>query len=232
MDSPQFNSPQMEFGFAETVTGKRRRKGGARKSAAQWRAEKLAQTACVSEAGALKSPVSAPDGDPSKGARRIDWADAPGVLGGEWIKGVCENIRSARDLREAVTLAACYLTELIDREIDVRGHNEAWKQEYEAYCWTQYFSLTVEEETELEELRALWWGAGIVLSTDNGTQDRSDWELFEDLCAFESDSADLDGNGAEASYMEFLSLLLSKLHEHLFRVGGGTFTGSNQDSKL
>jgi hypothetical protein len=230
MNSPQFNSPQMEFCFAETVTSKWKRKSRARKSSAQLRAEKLTQTAGVAEVGTLNTPFNAPSGAPIKPTTRIDWTDAPGVLGGEWIKDVCENIRSTCDLREAVTLAACYLTELIDREIAVRGHNEAWKQEYEAYCWTQYFSLTVEEETELEELRALWWGAGIVLSTDNGTHDRSDWELFEDLCVFESDFTDLDGKEAENSYVEFLCMLLSKLHGRLFRVSGWAFTAPKQDS--
>ena len=225
MNTPQFDSPQMEFGFAQTVTGKLRRKRSARKSAAQSRAEKLALTTDMASGGTLSTPLNVLPGDPGKPAARMDWTDAPGVLGGDWLKDVCGNIRRAWDLREAVTLAACYLTDLIDCEITVRGHNESWKQEYEAYCWTQYFNLTVEEETELEELRALWWGAGIVLSTDSGSHAQSDWELFEDLCDFETDSASLDGNGAEASYIEFLCLLLSKLHGHLFRVSGGGFTG-------
>lgn len=231
MNSSQFNSPQMEFGFAETVTGKTRRKGRPRKSSAQWRAEKLAQTPGGAQEGTLKSPVSAPLGDTGKPASRIDWTDAPGVFGSEWIEGVCGNIRSARDLREALALCACYLTDLIDRQIDVRGHNEAWKQEYEAYCWTHYFSLTIETETELEELRPMWWMAGLVLNTHNGANDRSDWELFEDLCAFEADFANLDGNGAEASFIEFLATFLSRLHEHLFRASGGAFAGRQQDSK-
>jgi hypothetical protein len=230
MNSPQFNSPQMEFGFVQAVTCRRRRRGNARKSAAQLRAEKVAVTTGVAGEGTLKSPLTAPLGTPDKHATRIDLTDPPGVLSGDWIRDVCGNIESARDLREAVTLFACYLTELIDCEIAVRGHNEAWKQEYEAYCWTQYFNLTVEEETELEELRALWWGAAIVLNADNGTNDRSDWELFEDLCVFEADFGDLDGNRAEAAYIEFLSLILSKLHGHLFRVGGRAFTALNQHS--
>jgi len=221
----------MEFGFAQTVTGKRRRKGMARKSSAKLRAEKLAQTTDAAEEGALKSNVSAPPADTITPARRIDWTAAPGVLGSEWIEGVCGNIRNASDLREALVLTACYLTDLIDREIDVRGHNEAWKQEYEAYCWTQYFSLTIETETEREELRALWWGAGMVLSTDNGSNGRSDWELYEDLCVFEADFGDLDGNGAEASYMDFLASILSNLHEHLFRASGGTFAERPNASK-
>jgi hypothetical protein len=224
MKSPQFDNSQMEFDFAEIVTSKRRRKGRARKSSALRRAEKLAQTVGAVLEGGPESPVGAPLGTASNPGRRIDWAEAPGVFGSEWIEGACGNIRSARDLREALTLAACYLTDLIDREIDVRGHNKAWRQEYEAYCWTQYFSLTIETETEREELRALWWGAGIILSTENGSNDRSEWELFEDLCVFEADFGDLDGNGVEASYMDFLASLLSNLHEHLFRVSGGTFT--------
>ena len=231
MNSPQFDSPQMEFGFAEIVTSKRRRKGRARKSSAQLRAEKLARTPGAFVEGGQESPTSAPFGSPNKPARRIDWTEAPGVFGSEWIEGVCGNIRKASDLREALSLTACYLTDLIDREIDVRGHNETWKQEYEAYCWTQHFSLTIETETELEELRALWWGAGIVLSADNGSNDRSDWELFEDLCVFEADFGDLDGKGAENSYMDFLASILSNLHEHLFRASGGTFTERLQASK-
>jgi hypothetical protein len=231
MNSPQFDSPQMEFGFAQTVTVKRWRKGRARKSSAQVRAEKLAGTTGAPGERALKSHVNAPLGDGTTPVGRIDWTEAPGVFGSEWIEGVCGNIRNASDLREALSLTACYLADLIDREIDVRGHNETWKQEYEGYCWTQYFSLTIETETELEELRALWWGAGIVLSADNGSNDRSDWELFEDLCVFEADFGDLDRSGAEASYMDFLATFLWNLHEHLFRASGGTFTERLQASK-
>lgn len=209
----------MEFGFAEAVTGKRHRKGRARRSSAEWRAEKLAKT----EGGMLESPLCAPAGGTDRPARGIDWTEAPGVFGDEWIKGVCGNIRSARDLREAVKLTACYLTDLIDREIDVRGHNGAWKEEYEAYCWTHYFRLTIETETEPEELRALWWMSAIILNTDSGAGDRSDWELFEDLCDYGPESSNLDGNEAEASFIEFLAKFLSNLHRHLFRAGGGTF---------
>lgn len=231
MNPSQFDSPQVEFGFAQTVTGKRRRKARARKSSAQLRAEKLAGITGATGERALKSHVSAPLGDRTAPVGRIDLNSAPSVFGSEWIEGVCGNIRNASDLREALSLTACYLTDLIDGEIDVRGHNETWKQEYEAYCWTQYFSLTIETETELEELRALWWGAGIVLSADNGSNDRSDWELFEDLCVFEADFGDLDRSGAEASYMDFLASILSNLHEHLFRASGGTFTERLQVSK-
>jgi hypothetical protein len=195
------------------------------------RAERLAVTPRAEEEGAITSPSNGPLANSTTPPRRIDWTAAPGVFGREWIEGVCGNIRCARDLREALTLAACYLTDLIDRKIDVLGHNEAWKQEYEAYCWTQYFSLTIETETELEELRALWWGAAIILSTENGANNRSDWELFEDLCVFEADFSDLDGNGAEASYMDFLASILSNLHEHVFRASGGTFTERLQTSK-
>jgi len=221
----------MEFGFAEAVTGKRRRKGRARKSSAQLRADKLAKTEGAADGGTLKSPLSGSLGDTNQPARRIDWTEAPGVFGSEWIEGVCGNVRSARDLREAVALSACYLTDLIDREIDVRGHNGAWKEEYEAYCWTNYFSLTIETETELEGLRAMWWMAGIVLNTDGGADDRSDWELFEDLCEFETGFANLDENGAEASFIEFLAKYLSNFHQHLFRASSGTFSERNQDPK-
>jgi hypothetical protein len=213
----------MEFGFAEIVTSKPRKKRRARKTSAQLRAERLEVTTRTEEEGAIKSPTNGPLANSTTPLGRINWTEAPGVFGSEWIEGVCGNIRGARDLREALALAACYLTDLIDRDIEVRSHNEAWKQEYEAYCWTQYFSLTIETETELEELRALWWGAGIVLIVENGSEGRSDWELFEDLCVFEAEFDDLDGTGAEASYMEFLASLLSNLHEHLFRASGGTF---------
>jgi hypothetical protein len=224
MNSAQFNSPQLEFGFAQTVTSGRRSKGRARKTSAQLRAERLAETTRAETEGPLKSPLTGPLGDATTAPGQIDWSEAPGVFGSEWIEGVCGNIRSARDLRAALALAASYLTDLIDREIEVRGHNEAWKQEYEAYCWTQYFSLTIETETELEALRALWWGAGIVLSAEDGAEARSDWDLFEDLGVFEAGFDDLDGTGAEVSYMDFLASLLSNLHEHLFRASGGTFT--------
>lgn len=221
----------MEFGFAETVTVKRRRQSRPRKSSAQLRAEKLAGAAGAAEGGALKSRLNGPSAGPNKPAGRMDWAEAPGVFGSEWIEGVCGNIRSARDLREAVTLTACYVTDLIDREIDVRGYNGAWKEEYEAYCWANYFRLTIETETELEELRAMWWMAGIVLSTDSGANDRSDWELFEDLCEFEPGSANLDENGAEASFIEFLATYLSNFHKHLFRASGVTFSERHPASK-
>jgi len=219
----------MEFGFAESVTRKRRRRGRARKGSAQLRAEKLAGTSGEVVAVALKSPLSAPLGNANKPAIRIDWTEAPGVLGSEWIGGVCSNIRDARDLREAVALSACYLTDLIDREIDVHGYNEAWKEEYESYCWTHYFRLTIETETELEELRALWWMAAIILNTESGASDRSDWELFEDLCDYGPDSTNSDGNDAEASFIEFLAKFLSNLHRHLFRAGGGTFNERQED---
>jgi hypothetical protein len=221
----------MEFDFAGTVISEQTRKRRARKTSAQLRAERLAVTTRTEEEGAINSPTNGPLANSTTPPGRIDWTETPGVFGSEWIEGVCGNIRGARDLREALALAACYLTDLIDREIDVRGHNETWKQEYEAYCWTQYFSLTIETETELEELRALWWGAGIVLSADNGSTDRSDWELFEDLCVFEADFGDLDRSGAEASYMDFLATFLWNLHEHLFRASGGTFTERLHASK-
>jgi len=115
--------------------------------------------------------LSAPLGSANKPAIRIDWTEAPGVFGSEWIEGVCSNIRSARDLREAVALTACYLTDLIDREIDVRGCNEAWKEEYESYCWTHYFRLTVAASIDTSHFcrvhnghrmrpakQAGWWG--------------------------------------------------------------------------
>lgn len=227
MDLPQFNSPQMEFDFAETVTGNQKRKGRICKRSVQLRTDKLAETAGVAADAIPKSSLNIPTKDTNKSARRIDWTEAPGVFGNEWIECVCGNIRSACDLREAVALSACYLTDLIDYEIDVRGHNEAWKEEYEAYCWTRYYSLTVETETELEELRAMWWMAAIVLNTDHSASDRSDWELFEDLCNFDGDFAKLDGTGAEASFIEFLAMFLSSLHQHLFRSSGGIFTGQN-----
>jgi hypothetical protein len=230
MNSPQQDTLQMEFGFAEAVTGKRR-KGKARKSAAQGRAEKLTKATGTVPEVTLKSPSSALQGDAPKPTARMDWADASGALGSEWIEGVCGNIRSANDLREALALSACYLTDLIDREIDGRGHNEAWKQEYEAYCWAHYFRLTIETETELEELRALWWMAGIVLNTDNGAKDRSDWELFEDLCELKTDFSDLDGEEAEAALIEFLAFFLSELHAHLFGTSGETLTERHPDSK-
>jgi hypothetical protein len=221
----------MEFGFAETVTSTRRRKGRARKSSTQLGAEKLANPEGATDGWTLKSQLCVSSGDTNQPNRRIDWTEAPGVFGDEWIKGVCGNIRRACDLREAVALTACYLTDLIDREIDVRGHNGAWKEEYEAYCWTNYFSLTIETETELEELRAMWWMAGIALNTDSGASDRTDWELFEDLCEFEPDFANLDQNGAEASFIEFLGTFLSNFHQHLFRASGGTFSERRHDSK-
>jgi hypothetical protein len=229
MNSPQVNSSQMEFGFAETVTLKRPRK--ARRGAAQMRAEKLAGTAEAGAGAVLKSPPDAPPAGANKPAGRVDWTEAPGVLGSEWIEGACGNIRSVRELREAVALSACYITDLIDREIDARGHNEAWREEYESYCWTHYFRLTVETETELEELRALWWMAAVVLNTDSGAGDRSDWELFEDLCEYEPGFANQDGGGAEASFIEFLATFLSDLHRHLFRAGGGAFTERHPDPK-
>ena len=71
MNSDKFNSPQMEFCFAETVTSKRKRKSRARKSAAQLRAEKLAQTEGVAEAGSLKTPFNAPSGASIKSTTRI-----------------------------------------------------------------------------------------------------------------------------------------------------------------
>lgn len=230
MNTPHFNSPQMEFGFAEAVTGKRVPKRRVRKSTPHLKAEKLAQTSSTTEGVTLKSTVNAPVADTNKPARPIDLTNPPGVFGKEWIDEVCRNIRNARDLREAVALSACYLTDLIDQEIDMRGHNAAWKQEYEAYCWSHYFNLTVESERDLEELRAMWWMAGIVLNTDCGAGDRSDWELFEDLCEFEPDFANLDENGAEASFIEFLGTFLSNFHQHLFRACGGTFSERRQDS--
>ena len=230
MNTPHFNSPQMEFGFAEAVTGKRVPKRRVRKSTSPLKTEKLAQTSSTTEGVTLKSTVNAPAADTNKPARPIDLTNPPGVFGKEWIDEVCRNIRSARDLREAVALSACYLTDLIDQEIDMRGHNAAWKQEYEAYCWSHYFNLTVESERDLEELRAMWWMAGIVLNTDSGAGNRSDWELFEDLCEFEPDFANLDENGAEASFIEFLGTFLSNFHQHLFRACGGTFSERRQDS--
>ncbi len=231
MNTPHFTSPQMEFGFAEAVTGKRAPKRRVRKSRSELRAKKTAQTSSTTEGVTLKSTVNAPAADTNKPAKPIDLTNPPGVFGKEWIDEVCRNIRNARDLREAVALSACYLTDLIDQEIDMRGHNPAWKQEYEAYCWSHYFNLTVESEPELEELRAMWWVAGIVLNAYNGANDRSDWEMFEDLCGFEADFADLDGSGAETSLIEFLSSLLWNLHERLFRSNGGTFTELQQGSK-
>lgn len=231
MNTPQFNSPQMEFGFAEAVTGKGGLIRRVRKSTSELMTEKPAQAPSTAEGVALESTVTAPAVATNKPARPIDWTNPPGVFGKEWIDEVCRNIRNARDLREGVALSACYLTDLIDQEIDVRGHNAAWKQEYEAYCWTHYFNLTVESEPDLEELRAMWWVAGIVLNAYNGANDRSDWELFEDLCAFEADFDDLDGGGAETSLIEFLSSLLWNLHERLFRSNGATFTELLQDSK-
>ena len=220
MNSPQLNSSQMEFGFVETATGKRPPKGRARKSAAKLRAEKLAQTINAPGEEPLKSALSVPFGDTKKAITGFNWNNAPGVFGLEWIKGARENIRNARDLREAVALSACYLTDLMDHDIDLRGHNEAWKQEYEAYCWTHYFSLAIETEPELEKLRPMWWMAGVILYTYNNANDLSDWELYEELCSFEVDATDLDGNGAEASFMEFLASFLSKAHDLLFRAGG------------
>lgn len=89
----------------------------------------------------------------------------------------------------------------------------------------------MEEEPALEELRALWWGAAVVLNADNDSIDQTDWELFENLCAVETESVDLDGNRAEASYIEFLALVLTNLHGHLFRASDGGFQCRNRASK-
>jgi hypothetical protein len=204
----------MEFIFAEAVTSQTPPKSRARKGAAEMRAEILSRK--TNRAGESAEPV-----------KSIDWTQAPGVLGTEWIGGVCGKIRGARDLREAVALAACYLSELIDQEVDFRGHNEAWKQECEAYCWTHYHSMAIETETDMDPIRAMWWMAATIFYTYSHSSELSDWELYEELCDCEPDAAELDKTGAEASFIKFLAAFMKKAHDLLFRSGGQLFPGAD-----
>jgi hypothetical protein len=73
--------------------------------------------------------------------------------------------------------------------------------------------------------------AGVILFTYNNHNDLSDWELFEELCSFEIGAADLDGIGAEASFIDFLASFLAKAHDLLFRAGGRPIAERQQDSK-
>jgi hypothetical protein len=127
---------QIEFEFAAAVTTAPQKKR--RRRAATPRAKSEADESEIRTKGSRDYRNKALSEDSQHAA-----------FGDDWIDNACSNILSARDLREAVALSASYLAELIDLEVEKRGYCDDWKQAYSAYCSTQLYSFTPEEDETL-----------------------------------------------------------------------------------
>lgn len=147
----------------------------------------------------------------------------------EWIESCSDRIRGARDLREAVALAACYLADLIDYDIEVRGYSEAWNYDYQSYCITKYDGYFEKEGQSLGVPGLVWSTARRIFKLYERSNRMTDWALFQDLCTYRAmDQADLDVGSSDAVITEFLCICVWGAHDLL--INGGAWIFRTRDS--
>lgn len=150
----------------------------------------------------------------------------------EWIESSCDRIRGARDLREAVALAACYLADLIDYDIEVRGYGEAWHHNYQMYCIAKYDGYFEKEGQSLGVPGLVWLTARRIFKIYERSNRMTDWALFQDLCTYRAmDQADLDVGSSDAVLTEFLCCCVWGAHDLLINGGSWIFRTRDSDSE-
>lgn len=202
---------QVEFDFAAAVTTTRRKKRRSRRPPTH--AQAGAGQSGLDAAGCRKSAGDALSEDPAGTAYGDDWIDA-----------ACTNILNARDLREAVTLSACYLAELIDLEIEARGYCDEWKQAYSAYSETQLYSFAPEADEELGVPALTWAFAGLIFLTYEGSNNMTDWALYEELCGGEMVPDVPAGESPESGMINLFSGCVYAVHDIVCNGGAEVFS--------
>jgi hypothetical protein len=150
----------------------------------------------------------------------------------EWIESSCDRIRRARDLREAVALAACYLADLIDYDIEVRGYGEQWNHRYQMYCVAKYDGYFEKEGQTLGVPGLVWLTARRIFKIYERSNQITDWALFQDLCTCKAmELEDLDGGNSDAALTEFLCCCVWGAHDLLINAGSWIFRARDSDSE-
>jgi hypothetical protein len=213
---------QIEFEFAADITTVPPKKRRRREASPHAKSVATESEMRVEERGEDRNDALSED---SKGA----------VFGDDWIDEVRNSITNARDLREAVTLSACYLAELIDLEVETRGYCDEWKQAYSAYCSVQLhsFTSTPDEDKALAVPRLAWAFAALIFYTYERANELSDWHLFEELCSGEmapEDSGDSEEVTPEAYTINLFSCCLWAIHDIVCNGGVDVFSPENSCS--
>lgn len=150
----------------------------------------------------------------------------------DWIESSCDRIRNARDLREAVALAACYLADLIDYDIEVRGHGESWHHNYQMYCIAKYDGYFEKEGQTLGVPGLVWLTARRIFRIYERSNQMTDWALFLDLCTSKAmEPEDLDGGNFDAVLTEFLCCCVWGAHDLLIYGGAWIFRARDSVSE-
>ena len=216
------SAEQIEFEFAADITTIPPKKRRRRKASPHAKSVATESETGVEGRGEDRKDALSED---SKGA----------VFGDDWIDEVRNKITNARDLREAVTLSACYLAELIDREVETRGYCDEWKQAYSAYCSVQLhsFTSTPDEDKALAVPRLAWAFAALIFYTYESANELTDWHLFEELCSGEmapEDSEDSEEVTPEAYTINLFSCCLWAIHDIVCNGGADVFSTENSCS--
>ncbi|MEI7774643.1 MAG: hypothetical protein WCK17_07685 [Verrucomicrobiota bacterium] len=202
---------QVEFEFAAAVTTAPQKKRRRRTAPSGVKSGADESNACVEERGGYRK-------DALKGDSKTE------AFGDDWIDEVRNSITNSRDLREAVTLSACYLAELIDLEVETRGYCDEWNQAYSAYCATQLFSFTPEEDEKTGTPRLAWAFAALIFYAYEYSNELTDWHLFEELCCGELAPEDSDQESAEAYTIRLFSSCLRAIHDIICNGGAKVFS--------
>ena len=208
---------QIEFEFAAAVTTAPQKKR--RRRAATPRAKSEADESEIRTKGSRDYRNEALSEDSQHAA-----------FGDDWIDNACSNILSARDLREAVALSASYLAELIDLEVEKRGYCDDWKQAYSAYCSTQLYSFTPEEDEPLSVPGLAWAFAALIFHTYERSNELTDWHLYEELCVGEMDPEDSEEESPEAYTINLFSGCLWAIHDIVCNGGAEVFSAKKPSS--
>jgi len=207
---------QIEFEFAADITTVPPKKRRRRKASSYAESVTTESGTRIEGRGEYRKDALSED---SKGA----------VFGDDWIDEVHNSIINARDLREAVTLSACYLAELIDLEVETRGYCDEWKQAYSAYCSTQLhsFTLTPDVDETLAVPRLAWAFAALIFHTYEHSNELTDWHLFEELCSGEMTPEESIEATPEAYTINLFSCCLWAIHDIVCNRGAGVFSAEN-----
>jgi hypothetical protein len=201
---------QIEFEFAAAVTTAPQTNRRRRKAPSIVKSGVDESNACVEDRGKYRK-------DALKGDSKTE------DFGDDWIDEVRNSITNARDLGEAVALSACYLAELIDFEVEKRGYCDDWKQAYSAYCSTQLFSFTPEEDEKTGAPRLAWAFAALIFHAYEHSNELTDWHLFEELCCADTAPEDSDKESAEAYTIKLFSTCLWAIHDIVCNGGAKVF---------
>lgn len=142
----------------------------------------------------------------------------------DWIESSCDRMRNARDLREAVALAACYLADLIDHDIAVRGYGTEWNYDYKSYCIAKYDGYFQKEGQTLGLPGLVWLTARRIFKIYERSNRITDWALFLNLCTCRAmDQEELDGGNSDVVITEFLCSSVWGAYDLLINGGAWIF---------